>query len=606
MSTADSSGRRSWEEACAIHGLLGPVCERLLEAGYLNIGGSQQQNILRAMCESALKGKAEPVSASQIAERIGIPKRARSISSQISRMANLRAHLTERGRDLLGADFPVVIGIQGEGRGQKRFFDLPGLSAQQVERVVLQVRYGLDEGGTQRGIFGLLIRMSKVFELLSNEEAEEWFRKRGPITVDFQKNRVYRNKQYLESHRKLILDHHFVMLEGIAATGKSVLVRTLGYDFLQDGMPVHYFKCGEMDFRATELAEEINNASGVVIVEDIHLAPREANAVYGRLRQDRFRHVVFTARSSFREALPQDVELIHAPTKKLESFLYADELISFFLRRHELQCSDEHRSALKRISEKSLWLLAYALKGYDRVKGAGDPQEWIGEEVKKDLNDLRKINTEYPKILVALSPLYMNEVLTAKEFLIASNGFLRFAEQHLQQLEIRGEITRVDMHGHTFYGLPHSALASLYWKWGSTYRNDMHLPDYEEFIYKYAASDTPNGLKAMMRTERGVCDRLMARFHAALDIVGIVARERCMTSISDWLWWYRTAPLPSALLATLAEKIAVTPNVREAAGCLEALHMASVKAAFEVCQLLDLSGLIWKLNASTDLVGVGH
>ena len=74
-----------------------------------------------------------------------------------------------------------------------------------------------------------------------------------------------------------------------------------------------------------------------------------------------------------------------------------------------------------------------------------------------------------------------------------------------------GEITRQKTKdGVDFYGLPHSALADVFWEHGKEYGE--RIQAYEDFIYDYAASGVANGLEAVCRaigeTGKRVLDRL--------------------------------------------------------------------------------------------------
>jgi len=65
---------------------------------------------------------------------------------------------------------------------------------------------------------------------IGTDEKPKWFRKTGPIAADFGDDRVYCRNELLEKLRSLVIGNQFSMLEGIGATGKTVLVRQLGLE----------------------------------------------------------------------------------------------------------------------------------------------------------------------------------------------------------------------------------------------------------------------------------------------------------------------------------------------------------------------------------------
>lgn len=72
----------------------------------------------------------------------------------------------------------------------------------------------------------------------------EWFRKKGPIAADFVDKRVHR-RTVIDNLRKQILANPVFMLQGEAATGKTVIVRSLLYELYNEGWRnLYYFDIG--------------------------------------------------------------------------------------------------------------------------------------------------------------------------------------------------------------------------------------------------------------------------------------------------------------------------------------------------------------------------
>jgi len=332
----------------------------------------------------------------------------------------------------------------------------------------------------------------------------EWFRREGPIAVDFARM-VYPRQMLLEELKKMVLNNSFSLLEGQPATGKTVLVRQLGYELWQrEKLSVYWFDGAvRRDFNVDHLIKEINSILGICIIENIHINTPQYQAIYYSVVKDQNRHVLFTARTSFKHSeIEKQWKISDLKHMTLNPFDQVDEIITHFGRSItsiglKLGLAIENYYSIKGVSEKSFWILGYALKGYVEANGEGEPKNWIRDGVDKDLKELERRNTCFPEIMVSLSPLYQNEVRTEEQFLIKILGFDLAI---LKQLVCAGEITSQETEeGYVFYGLPHSALAKLYWEYGRVYRRRKDLPEYEEFLYSYVTSDVPNALEAAVK-----------------------------------------------------------------------------------------------------------
>jgi len=150
---------------------------------------------------------------------------------------------------------------------------------------------------------GYLKSISHVLKIGSDEKAQ-WFRRSGPIAADFDPGMVCPRQSLLTELKELVLSHHVSLLEGLSATGKTVLVRQMGYELSQkDGLAVYWFdRAVERSFDKDRLIREINSARGVFAIENVHLETPTFQRVYYSIDPDPRRHVLFTARSSFRES----------------------------------------------------------------------------------------------------------------------------------------------------------------------------------------------------------------------------------------------------------------------------------------------------------------
>jgi len=447
---------------------------------------------------------------------------------------------------------------------------------------------------------------------LANEQPE-WFRRQGSIAVDFDNNRIYPRRKLLEDLNKLVLNNSFSMLEGIDATGKTTIVRQFGYGLHKlRKLAVFHFDCArDKDFDKDKLIKEINSTKGVIILENIHLVTQKLQRVYACIEPNPNRHILFTARPSFRKRETRRDRLLSAvKTIELEPFDEVDAIIDYYASCHpKLPWPENARESIKNVSKKSFWLLGYALKGYVDLKGKGEPKTWLAAGVRDDLEELEKEKSHFPEVLVALSPLYINEVLTDEIYL---TKVLSFDLPVLNELVCRGEITRQDAQdGHIFYGLPHSAQAEAYWEHGMKYRIRAEIPEFDDFIYKYATSKLPNGLTAILHSKPERMVSLLLRLCDEGKITEVVAIEQSLSAIAYWADHAakydrlgRKCLRNSQLLKTLAKKMDKEDNLMGVTFCLCDIYSCDKKAGKELWQLLNQRKLADKLSMADDVENV--
>lgn len=370
----------------------------------------------------------------------------------------------------------------------------------------------------------------------------EWFRKEGPIAADFDAGYVFRRTKTLGELSMPVQNSPMFLLHGPSATGKSIIVRTLAND-LRDSMPVYYFTCAEdRYFEHTRLLDEIRTATGLVIIEDIHLAPDKIEYVCSRLEGKDHPPILFTGRHSFRDGQHHHgPNLALIPSTELLPLENVDGLIDQFIHSQSLpDLSPEARLSVKEASADSFWFLAYALVGYRDHRGRSVPAKWLVDGVRDDLRRLERIKSptepyaaQYPQILVAIAPLYRREVLTAQTFLTHTLGF---AKDALNELVARCEITRHDIpEGEVLYGLRHSGLADAYWEYGKAYRHPDVPANYQQCIYDYAVAETPNGLEALACTDADTRTALFKKCEEQGVLPAIIERETSIDAMNRWL-----------------------------------------------------------------------
>lgn len=455
-------------------------------------------------------------------------------------------------------------------RGDKKL--LKFLESSQIfKRKILQKIFSCDEvigKAEEFGVFSAhhifpedncrcLRPIQKVLEI-GKPGMPVWFRRQGPIAIDFDNNMVYRRQKRLDDLKSMVMNHPVSMLVGISATGKTVLVLNLAYDLFKAGeYRIYFFDCAQKrSFDQSDLVQDIRSVRGIYILENVHLEPHKFQWVHSEFKHDSERHILFTSRPS--DESTQDVfsdDLSKIKNICLKPFDNVDEFIHFFALNHNTSIfTPDVCKNIKEISQNNLWLLSYALQSCLISNDKGNLKDWIKAGIEKDLMNLESINPEFPEILVALSPLYKHEVPTVENYLCDN---LKFKKQVLNDLNQMGEITKQkDNEGYVFYGLTHLALAEAYWEYGKTYKYSKKLPQYEDFIYDYATSNTANASAAIFSTNKEVANRLLNRIDKEGKTKNILTYEVSLRSIITWME-YCSSDISSSddLLKLIATKI---------------------------------------------------
>lgn len=262
--------------------------------------------------------------------------------------------------------------------------------------------------GQSSGAFSHLLITEQVLET-EHPSPAEWFRTSGPTASDFEDRRVHRCK-VVGALRGLVFANLVSVLKGAAASGKTVIVRTLMYELHKEGLAdVHFFDIApNRHFNEMELLREIRMVKGIVVIENIHLELRKAQRLYQLCKHDSERHILFTARHLKQEFQDLFFQQLNSIDKLiLKPFAEANEIIKHFCSHANMpDIVAKKRDEILAVAKNDYWLLALALQGYAAEKGQGEPASWIGNETNRYLCNLETCgdphDNEYPRILLPL------------------------------------------------------------------------------------------------------------------------------------------------------------------------------------------------------------
>lgn len=314
------------------------------------------------------------------------------------------------------------------------------------------------------------------FELKTGiENNGKFFRPEGPLWIDFQEGYVAKRKEVEKIIDAFDKGLPYLLLEGGAASGKSVIARNVGYE-LANKLDVFYINSKELE---THKVDAIFNdviklkEGSIIIIEDAHLYPNYCDNLMKDIHVNVNANVkiLLTARPTYN--LHRHVPYLDICKKfTLSAFDSVDAIIKIYIKKNRLpQPNIEEMENLKDQSKESLWVLAYFLTAWE----PGKPIE-INKVYDKVYNDLKELDEKYTvgsqDVILALAPFYQHEIRIIKPFLTLE---LKLKEEAIKKLVDAGEIK--DSEG--YISLHHSAIAEIYIK-----TSEIHADLIYSLLYK--------------------------------------------------------------------------------------------------------------------------
>lgn len=301
----------------------------------------------------------------------------------------------------------------------------------------------------------------------------EFFRRAGPYWVDFEEGNIYRRNEVGEIINKLKKEPQQAVI-GEPASGKSVLLKYIGFDLKNSGYKVFYVDCKHelQENIATYLKEavEIDSAKTLIIVDNYHRQIDNCEYFLKQYQNQGMRKtkVLIGSRPitnrSIETSLFNEIDSI-----ELEAIDLTEELIALFLNKVHNVTGETRVAKASRELERfkhNLWHLSYALKAYDINAESVSVEDihlhinnWItaigvGEDKPINAGD----------VFLPLCTFYRFEFPVEKKFLTKTLGI---EDAWINELVRLSEITEPDIEETGRRGklvLPHSSLASLYFE----------------------------------------------------------------------------------------------------------------------------------------------
>jgi len=194
------------------------------------------------------------------------------------------------------------------------------------------------------------------------ENTPRFFRNEGPLAIDFEKG-YFSEIRHLEGIKNRLMKERRIMIFGPRGSGKSFLLRDLGFKLLEDGYDVFLIELKEESFEVKDIAGFFaERQKAFLLIDDAHLEMDFCEAI---LMEDLKMRIALTCSYSpedlalLKESHPKTADLIEegVETNPEET---GKRIISTYLEKKRLQCNSEEEEMLYEFSN-DLWILSMAL-----------------------------------------------------------------------------------------------------------------------------------------------------------------------------------------------------------------------------------------------------
>lgn len=327
-----------------------------------------------------------------------------------------------------------------------------------ISSVIIFEDYSRKEPKYLTSLEALLVRHPQKPE----EKEARFIRFEGFLWTDFE-NRLVADRSETREIINLLKNKRFCFLAGHQASGKSIILRSVGYELVLKRYLVFIENAERLDVdRALLDIKHWNLPNVVVMVDDVHRNPKACSDFLERADKLSIK-VIFSARPlntiMFREG--EGVKLLEEYEKRIEAYV-SRELISEMIQKYcrslgfAIKVKKEDVDSVIEKCGTDLWLVAYLLSSWN-------PKEISLREVTKEniyekVYDTRiehwlKLGKKMLKVMQLVSALYKYEI--------------PFFEKYLDKLDLstpalelanEGYLIKIGRH----YYLHHPSVAMIY------------------------------------------------------------------------------------------------------------------------------------------------
>ncbi len=303
----------------------------------------------------------------------------------------------------------------------------------------------------QKGIYEikelLKPKIPKIENVLGKEKYTEpqFFRSYGIQWIDFEKGYVRHRKEVGEIIKRFEKED-IVAIKGKPASGKSIVLRSVGYELAKKRKEVYVI---ELKGAKPMIEEVMKLRDCYLLIDDVHLDPSYVDNLIRNLSNVKI--LLSSREMDYRfgpTTKPQLLEYFENAIE-IEAVDVADGIIEIFEEKNE----KVPKEVKEKLTKNNLWILAWQLKVYEKTKKMDE--ETIHEEVMRYIK--RDLGGNAENILLPLAIAYQYEIPLRKEFVeeLSGNGDIK---RLLDMNEIRLE----SENGYDYLALHHSETAKIF------------------------------------------------------------------------------------------------------------------------------------------------
>lgn len=277
----------------------------------------------------------------------------------------------------------------------------------------------------------------------------EFFRRSGPAWVDFQEGYVYERPEVADIIQRL-KQENVVAIKGAPASGKSSILRNVGYRLAAEGADVWFLELKTLP--VNDVSEIWKIRHGFIFVDDAHL---NLGFVESLLLNRPNAKIVIACRNV-------DLRKAYGPTTEYKLTEYLDHAVTIravnaaeqILERFEEKSGPIPHELRTALTTNDLWVMAWQLKS---IASNGRMDEGSVLKTVKEYVENIKGCTRPENVLLPASAFFEHETAVRKPFLDS------FSEEGtVKALEAQGEVVIVVSGGRDYVLLHHSEVAAIY------------------------------------------------------------------------------------------------------------------------------------------------
>ena len=471
-----------------------------------------------------------------------------------------------------------------------------------------------------------LPRIESVLEK-GADKPPEFFRTYGPIWIDFEEGFVYERPEVNEIIEKLKMED-IVVIKGEPASGKSVVLRNVGYKLANDGADVYYIG---LKTCLPEKLEEISKIRhGYILVDDAHL---NLDFVEDLLLNKPNAKVIIASRDI-------DIEKIFGPTteRKFVDYLKngieikakytADKIIKKFEEKEKMP-----RDIKDRLIKNNLWILAWQLKSYKEHKRIDGESVLltVKEHIEMLFSSSGKHNGGKPEnVLLPLAIFFRHETPIRKAFI---EKMFDDNNEIIKELERLNEIPTFSEKGRDYVALHHSEVAEIYFEtfnkfedfgwevknkinkeheeiFGTSDNSDIELKLLNVYLREYP-EETTNVL--YMSGKYTYPDILEISYKNFNDIIKGLEKEDeiqkigvCIGAIASIDQKVAAKIVKRLNIDTLVKKINKEEDIFKIGICIERIARANKEITDIILERIDIDNLIKKINKEEYIIKISY